>query len=781
MGKSKGCCCRQRFCSACLLGLFSCHWTHKKGLKTSKCDCAWFFLLFCVGLLALAWLYVALITLNDFHNLNEFVFQKTEWWLDWSVVMLSVTATLVIYSSLLLILALCLQLCHQPLKLHWLHKGLLILTALIVVAAFVGLEIQWSEQWESAHIALQSWEDSQTVACLGQPSLGAQGPWKGQPPCIVSCQATGPFLHIGAVAGLTMLAWPVAACFYHISHADSPGSIERGKQSSSPTLWAGIFQPDARKTFLSPRAEHLGEPQGEMVGCPWLQAFSQNWAVFCWGCPDLDTRQAFSPRAAANPAMLGIGQGEQIPRINGKMKSTLRVLLLLLYLGATLALYLAPLGIDSPCFLEQSQLPPKPALFGHRGAPMLAPENTMMSFQKAVNCGLSVLETDVRVSADGIPFLMHDETLLRTTNVQEVFPTQAHAKATTFSWTQLQQLDAGSWFLQKHPFSTAWSLSEEEMAQARKQHVLSLKELLAEAKRHQVSVIFDLMPLEDPHYERLVNITVETVLQSGIGQELILWLPNQFRKQVKQQAPRFQHIYGLESLVNKTIRFPRVNLAYQKLSSAEISEYHRNNISVNLYVINAPWLFSLLWCAGTSSVTTNACQVLQKMQRPTWLLKMVLEKGLKRFQLRCAPDEDPQPLVRVKQERPEAPDVALPLASFGRALRFQRFFWEQPVLGACWQQLLRLLESVSGACIAQPKKSSRCRGSSRQPGCCISSCKTGTRDLPQQDPDPRITVQPQDRIRELPTLLDDNFLLDVGLGVPPTNKAVCTGWETMLL
>ncbi|XP_058010603.1 glycerophosphoinositol inositolphosphodiesterase GDPD2 isoform X3 [Ahaetulla prasina] len=350
------------------------------------------------------------------------------------------------------------------------------------------------------------------------PQCQLQLPWKGQPPCIVSCQATGPFLHIGAVAGLTMLAWPVATCFYRLSHA------------------------------------------------------------------------------------------------------ALRGVLLVLYLGAMLALYLAPLGIDSPCFLEQSQLPPKPALFGHRGAPMLAPENTMMSFQKAINCGLSVLETDVRVSADGIPFLMHDETLLRTTNVQEVFPTQAHAKSTTFNWTQLQQLDAGSWFLQKHPFSTAWSLSEEETAQARRQRVPSLKELLAEAKRHQVSVMFDLMPLEDPHYERLVNITVETILKSGIDQELILWLPNKFRKNVRQWAPRFRHIYGPESLDNKTRRLPRVNLAYQKLSSTEIREYHRNNISVNLFVINAPWLFSVLWCAGTTSVTTNACQVLQKMQQPLWLL-----------------------------------------------------------------------------------------------------------------------------------------------------------------
>ncbi|XP_013910812.1 PREDICTED: glycerophosphoinositol inositolphosphodiesterase GDPD2-like [Thamnophis sirtalis] len=132
--------------------------------------------------------------------------------------------------------------------------------------------------------------------------------------------------------------------------------------------------------------------------------------------------------------------------------------------------------------------------------------------------------------------------------------------------------------------------------------------------------MFDLMPLEDPHYKRLVNITVETILKSGIDQELILWLPNKFRMDVRQSAPRFQHIYGLESLDNKTGKFPRVNLAYQKLSSREIREYHRNNVSVNLFVINAPWLFSVLWCAGTTSVTTNACQVLQKMQHPLWLL-----------------------------------------------------------------------------------------------------------------------------------------------------------------
>lgn len=49
-------------------------------------------------------------------------------------------------------------------------------------------------------------------------------------------------------------------------------------------------------------------------------------------------------------------------------------------------------------------------------------------------------------------------------------------------------------------------------------------------------------------------------------------------------------------------------------------QYRQDNISVNLYVVNQPWLFSVLWCSGVSSVTTNACQVLKEMKHPIWLL-----------------------------------------------------------------------------------------------------------------------------------------------------------------
>lgn len=47
---------------------------------------------------------------------------------------------------------------------------------------------------------------------------------------------------------------------------------------------------------------------------------------------------------------------------------------------------------------------------------------------------------------------------------------------------------------------------------------------------------------------------------------------------------------------------------------------HHDNVSVNLFVVNKPWLFSLLWCAGVDSVTTNDCQLLQQMRYPVWLI-----------------------------------------------------------------------------------------------------------------------------------------------------------------
>lgn len=50
-------------------------------------------------------------------------------------------------------------------------------------------------------------------------------------------------------------------------------------------------------------------------------------------------------------------------------------------------------------------------------------------------------------SLDGVPFLMRDRTLRRTTNVRIVFPERQYEDASLFNWTDLSSLNAGQWFL----------------------------------------------------------------------------------------------------------------------------------------------------------------------------------------------------------------------------------------------------------------------------------------------------------------------------------------------
>ncbi len=85
---------------------------------------------------------------------------------------------------------------------------------------------------------------------------------------------------------------------------------------------------------------------------------------------------------------------------------------------------------------------PCPRWIAHRGAGKLAPENTLAAFRLGAALGYRAFECDVKLSADGVPFLLHDSTLERTTSGQGVAGTQA--------WSALSQLDAGSWHSRQH-------------------------------------------------------------------------------------------------------------------------------------------------------------------------------------------------------------------------------------------------------------------------------------------------------------------------------------------
>lgn len=80
---------------------------------------------------------------------------------------------------------------------------------------------------------------------------------------------------------------------------------------------------------------------------------------------------------------------------------------------------------------------PMPLWIAHRGAGKLAPENTLAAFREGARHGYRAFECDVKLSADGIPFLLHDATLNRTTPERGV--------AGERSWAELSRIDAGAW------------------------------------------------------------------------------------------------------------------------------------------------------------------------------------------------------------------------------------------------------------------------------------------------------------------------------------------------
>ena len=88
---------------------------------------------------------------------------------------------------------------------------------------------------------------------------------------------------------------------------------------------------------------------------------------------------------------------------------------------------------------------PYPQWVAHRGAGKLAPENTLAAFRLGASHGYRMFECDVKLSADGVPFLMHDAYLGRTTNSADKLGHAASAVGGDHTWSVLSQLDAGSW------------------------------------------------------------------------------------------------------------------------------------------------------------------------------------------------------------------------------------------------------------------------------------------------------------------------------------------------
>jgi len=125
------------------------------------------------------------------------------------------------------------------------------------------------------------------------------------------------------------------------------------------------------------------------------------------------------------------------------------LLAILMGFGAPSVLSASSWGADVPKVLAPYT---RPTLIAHRGASGDAPEHTIAAYELALKQGADFVEPDLQMTKDGVLVCMHDTTLERTTDAEQVYPERAvmiGGKKTwpvaEFTLAEIGKLDAGSW------------------------------------------------------------------------------------------------------------------------------------------------------------------------------------------------------------------------------------------------------------------------------------------------------------------------------------------------
>jgi glycerophosphoryl diester phosphodiesterase len=287
-------------------------------------------------------------------------------------------------------------------------------------------------------------------------------------------------------------------------------------------------------------------------------------------------------------------------------------------------LWALPLVIP-PDAVVRDELPDKPLIIAHRGASMLAPENTDISAELASDLGVYGLETDVQVRLDGGLFLMHDDTLSRTTNVATVFPGRQAEPASDFTMAELNQLNAGTWFVEQDPFHAIRNglVTPEQVAEYSQQTVPLLNDWLEIVRLNELAFIFDLksLPAGQPYAGSFFDLAFEQIHNAGIDHQVWFLVDPVQLQTVRNLAPYMIRAYGADYQSPPTVAdlkaqgYQLVNVEYG-LSPEWIAKYQAADLWVNIYTVDEPWQFSRLWLLNVDSVTTSNAGVMIDLEQP---------------------------------------------------------------------------------------------------------------------------------------------------------------------
>ena len=251
----------------------------------------------------------------------------------------------------------------------------------------------------------------------------------------------------------------------------------------------------------------------------------------------------------------------------------------------------------------------------HRGFRAIRAENTMVAFAAALG-KCDFVELDVGFSRDGMPIIIHDDSLERTSDAAELKGFSPPYAVVDYSYAELQQLDFSSWFLISDPFGTI--AQSERLAEETRdlpiQRIVTLAEVLSFFKAHQMPVNVEIKDMRGTAFDTIATQKVlDIIRQTEMEEEVLLSSFNHtYVAEAKELDPDIsraalqEHAHP-ENLVTylKELGVNCYHCDLEITTEAVVRELHNAGIMTNVYTVNTPEEKERMFSWGVKSVFTD--------------------------------------------------------------------------------------------------------------------------------------------------------------------------------
>jgi len=254
-------------------------------------------------------------------------------------------------------------------------------------------------------------------------------------------------------------------------------------------------------------------------------------------------------------------------------------------------------------------------VIAHRGARSLAPENTLAAARKAHALGADLWETDLAVTADKQLVLMHDDSMIRTTDVTQRFPERIPAAFSTYTLAEIRSLDAGSWFERDDPFGqiAAGAVSDEELAQYTGEKVPTLQEAFELTLELDWFLNLELKAQPEPNADfDVVSAVLSLADETGIGPDHLLFSSAQLSwlKTLKQRQPEFEvqaiiALFPEDPMDFSDAFFDTFNPQHTRLTLDELKHQAGQGVKLNPFTVNDTEIIHQYIDAGVAGLITD--------------------------------------------------------------------------------------------------------------------------------------------------------------------------------